>query len=361
MIQKIQVRTGGESYSVLVGEKFFRIPDLISEFGGQKVFLITDSHVYSLYGSKLSKLLKRKGWSVSEAILPPGEQVKSLPYLNRLYHSGAAAKLERNSLVIALGGGVISDLAGFFAATYLRGLPLVNLPTTLLAQVDAAIGGKNGINLREGKNLVGTFYQPKMVVCDPDFLKTLPVREYSCGLAEMVKCGIIKDRFLFNLMAEKPKDFIKRKDSVLKKAITAAIKVKVAVVTQDVWEKKGLRQILNFGHTVGHGLESAGTYHRLNHGEAVAIGMVAESEIAYRMNLLGEADFGRIKKTISALGLTTNVTGLKLSRVWSAISYDKKKRDGKLLFVLPVRIGKTILHSDVPEKIIFDVLTNYLV
>lgn len=316
------------------------------------VLLVSDRAVYPLYGEELAARLASEGFRVYPVIVPRGEKAKSFHHLRRISLEARAAGLERNSPVLALGGGVVTDLAGFFASTYLRGIPLYNLSTTLLGQVDAAVGGKNGINLAGVKNQVGTFYQPREVVCDPDTLSTLPAREYRSGLAEIVKCGVIADARLFDRLEKVVPRLVNRDREVLEEAITAAVTVKARIVEADVFERSGLREKLNFGHTIGHGLESAGGNRRLRHGEAVSVGMVCESAIAARTGLFPENDLLRLRELLAALGLPVSAPGIDYDEARQAIFFDKKKKDGRLAFALPAGIGKTETRRDIPETII---------
>jgi len=344
----------------VIGGRLDDLAGRLSIFGVGRLFLITDRRVHELYGAKLLRDLSGAGWRTAAAVLPPGERTKSLYRLERLYAAGVEAGLERLSLVLALGGGVVTDLAGFFAATFLRGLPLVNVPTTLLGQVDAAIGGKNGLNLPAGKNLAGTFYQPRLVYCDLDTLATLPFRDYRSGLAEIIKCGVIRDPDLFDLM-ERGIDGFKRRDPyLLRRAVTAAVRVKRALVEADPLERTGLRRELNFGHTVGHGLEKAGGYRRFRHGEAVALGMLAEAELARRRGLLASAAADRLGRLVAAYGFRTRAAGCPLEGVLSALLHDKKKQDGRVKFVLPAAIGRTVTCDDVAQAELAAVLKIFI-
>jgi len=267
--------------------------------------------------------------------------------------------------VVTVGGGVTGDLAAFAASTYMRGINLVHVPTTLMAQVDSSIGGKTGINLPKGKNLVGTFYQPRLVYIDIDVLKTKPPREMRGGFAEIIKYGVIKDRSLFRNLEENIeviKEIIERKNwrknqDFLLKVIARCCKIKSWVVERDERETKGLREILNYGHTVGHALEQAGNYKLLHHGEAVSIGMVAACRIALKMGVLKDGDYLRQENLLKAIGLPTRVgSRLNLDRVMKAAEVDKKTRAGELRFILPKRIGEVIVSSEVPFSLIKRVL-----
>jgi len=274
----------------------------------------------------------------------------------RAFLAALAAGIDRRSLVVALGGGVVGDMAGFAAATFLRGVPLVQVPTTLLAMVDSAVGGKTGVDLREGKNLAGAFYQPVMVLADTATLETLPPRQLRNGMAEVIKYGVIKDRRLFDSLqriGEKERmPSAKEFDEIIRRCC----RIKAGVVEIDEREEKGVREILNFGHTFGHAIETLTGYKTYNHGEAVAIGMVLAGRLAQRLGIFHEQE--RLENVIRAFGLPTEVKGfLPAQKIIAIMIKDKKVRNGKLRFVLPVSIGKIIVR-EVPPDAVRDILSK---
>ncbi len=319
-----------------------------------KVLIVTQRNIAKWHLQKVEVSLRKSGFDSTVYYLPEGETAKSSAELFKLYGFMLEKGFERRDAVLALGGGVTGDLSGFAAATYLRGVAFINAPTTLLAQVDSAIGGKTGINLNEGKNLIGAFYPPKVVISDVEPLKTLPVRELTAALAEVVKYGVISEPKLFTLL-EKSADKILSKDpDLLETIVEASSRIKAGVVSRDEFETSGERMILNFGHTFGHGFEKAFDYKKLLHGEAVSIGMVCAGRAAVEMGLFEKTDFVRLAALLKNLDLPVSVSGLsaKVSDVTSAMMHDKKKKAGKLRFVLPVKIGKVVVRDDVPARLI---------
>jgi len=353
----ITVRLDKRSYPVYIGGEIGNIGKIASDFNrGEKVLIISNGKVYGLYGEKVKNSLESSGFDVCLAKIPQGERYKSLSQALKLYNYCIQHNLDRYSIILALGGGVIGDLAGFVASTYLRGINFVSFPTTLLAQVDASIGGKTAVNLRQGKNLVGSFYQPMFVYMNQEVLKTLPSREVKGGLAEVVKYGLIEDKELF-LYLEKNLSSIKRLDEdCLQFIISRSAKIKARVVEKDEREEKGERQILNFGHTIGHAIEVVTEYKRYTHGEAVSVGMVAAGEIAVKMRIFPHNALFRLKKLLEDFGLPTEVKGLDKNRLWSALYRDKKRKGERIHFVLPKDIGEVFLTGDVPPHIVKSVL-----
>lgn len=340
-----------KSCRILIGAGLVdRIHELLPKLAAKKGAVVIDGHLRRAAG-KLIKDLAEAGLVAFPFVVPPGERSKSLGSLEKLLRGFARERLERTSPVFAFGGGMVGDLAGFAASTYLRGVPFFQVPTTLLAQVDAAIGGKNAVNLPEGKNLVGTFHAPSMVVIDPSLLLTLPEREYVGGLAEIVKYGMILDAELF-AMVEKNLDGIRRRNlDVLERVIAASATLKVSVVEKDEREG-GLRAILNYGHTVGHAIEAVGEFSRVHHGEAVAIGMEAAAFIAMRMGLASVETLAAQNRLLRACGLPTRMSGLPRRDVLRAMELDKKSRGGRPRFVLPEKIGKVRYGVEVADDVV---------
>ena len=326
---------------------------------GQRCAVITDGNVAPLYSKIICASLEKAGFSTSLIVVPAGEKSKAIRTVERCYHQLAEQRLERKSFVVALGGGVVGDLAGFVAATYLRGIPFVQVPTTLLAQVDSSVGGKVGVNLPAGKNLVGAFHQPRLVLCDLDSLASLPDREYRAGLAEVIKYGIIYDAPFFKQLERSIGALNSRDGRVLAKVIARCCEIKADVVSQDETES-GLRAILNFGHTIGHGLEAISKYGKYLHGEAISIGMVAAADLSRRSMSLGEQDRNRIERILAQAGLPTRVQlkATEESRLLRAMQLDKKVSEGVIRFVLARRIGSVECGCNVDLQSIPEVLKS---
>lgn len=363
---KIKIDLRENSYEVLIGcETLTELGKLVQDCKwGRDVFVITDPLVNDLFGDLL-----RRGFQTKPAIIevPRGERNKDMKNAEKIFDELVKLEVHRDSLIVALGGGVIGDLAGFVAATYMRGINYVQVPTTLLAQVDAAIGGKTGINHPKCKNLIGSFYQPKAVFIDVSTIATLPARELRTGLAEVVKYGVIKDADFFkfleanahhlNTKAFENEDTKRAALKLWLTIVTESAKIKAEVVEKDEKES-GLRMILNFGHTVGHAIESLTRYRAYNHGEAVAIGMVAAAMISSRMKLCDQELGKRLKDLLEKLGLPTEVDGLPIKKLISALGIDKKVSAGKVNFVLPEKMGKVVIRDDVPLSVLREVLSE---
>ncbi|MEH2409444.1 3-dehydroquinate synthase [Nostoc sp.] len=325
---------------------------------GKKVLLVSNQTILKHFGERAIASLTSAGFEVASCILPPGERYKTLNSIQKLYDIALENRLERSSTMVALGGGVIGDMTGFAAATWLRGINVVQVPTSLLAMVDSAIGGKTGVNHPHGKNLIGAFHQPRLVLIDPDVLKTLPMREFRAGMAEVIKYGVIWDAELFaQLEASKRLDQLRYvKPDLINYILTRSCQAKADVVGKD--EKEGgLRAILNYGHTIGHAVESLTGYRLVNHGEAVAIGMVAAGQIAVDLGLWQKEDTERQNALIQKTGLPTQLpTGVDIEAIIEALQLDKKVKAGKVRFVLPTEIGVVTITDEVPSNIIRQVL-----
>jgi 3-dehydroquinate synthase len=289
--------------------------------------------------------------------VPEGEQSKSLATASRLFTRLAQRGADRQSLICALGGGVIGDLSGFVAATYMRGIPFVQIPTTLLGMVDSSIGGKTGVNHRLGKNLIGAFYPPRAVFTDTTLLRSLPEREYLCGLSEVVKAGVIADAELFAFLEAQVEAIQQRQEQVMTAFIERAIAVKVHVVQQDPTER-GVRAILNFGHTIGHALEAVTAYERYSHGEAVAVGMALVAEVSERLGYCRAAVRQRLHALLRALRLPLTYTDIEPQRLLAAMTHDKKALNGVVRFVLLQDIGAVAFHQEVPLEVLQAVLPH---
>ncbi len=359
-MKKVNVELGDRSYEVRVGAGLLgRLGLWLREKGytGRAV-IITDTVVRNLYADTLISSLNQAGFEATLLEVPPGEEQKSLETAAGLYDKMTGAFAERTTPVLALGGGVIGDLAGFVAATYLRGLPLVQVPTTLLAQVDSSIGGKTAVDHGELKNIIGVFYQPVMVAADIDTLKTLPPNELANGLAEVIKAAAARNASLFRFLETNINKARELDPEVLENIIAEAVRTKTELVVKDEREKKGPRLILNFGHTVGHAIEAVSGF-GLKHGQAVAIGMMAAARISRRMGLLEKSEFERLEKLITAAGLPTQMPDIDKSRVMEAMRHDKKVRGDIIRFVLLKSIGNAFFSEEVDPALVKEVLVGW--
>jgi 3-dehydroquinate synthase len=355
----VQVPLGNRSYTIKVGG------GLLNRLGaecaalklGQRCAVITDSNVGRRFARPAMQALAASGFDPVLVTVKAGEKSKCLAMVEQCHDRLAAHRLERKSFIVALGGGVVGDLAGFVAASYLRGVPFVQVPTSLLAQVDSSVGGKTGVNLKAGKNLVGAFYQPRLVLCDLDTLKTLPEREYVSGLAEVIKYGIIYDSVLFLQLERNLNRLLQRDASMLASVVARCCEIKADVVGQDETES-GLRAILNFGHTIGHAVENSSGYGKFLHGEAISIGQVAAAKLSRAVLGLASHDVERIENLFSKAGLPVK---LKLNsatrkKLLTAMQLDKKVNGGEVKFVLADRIGRVKFGCRVAPKLIDQVL-----
>lgn len=344
-----RVSTPQRAYDAIVErESLARVAECIPQ-GAGTAFIVTTPDVWRLHGPVLERALSGRDHRV--LFFPGGEPNKRLSSVEALAEQMVEAGGDRTSVVIAFGGGIVGDVAGFLAAIFMRGIPVIQVPTTLLAQVDAAVGGKTGVNLVSGKNLIGSFHQPLAVLIDPDVLRTLPEREYRAGLYEVIKCGIIRDAALFDVLDRCAPAILSREPAVLERIIAAAVRIKAEVVSADERES-GLRRILNFGHTFGHALEAETRYERLLHGEAVAWGMHAATNLAERAGRLAADAAATIHRVIRAYGPIPSLEGIDAARLAARLRSDKKTVQGKVHFVLPVRIGEVTVVSDVDERLV---------
>lgn len=357
----VKVPLGGRSYPIYIGPGAInRLPsECVRQGLGRRGIIISDTQVGPLFGRNIQSLLKKAKFETALITVPSGEKSKDMKMVQFCYGELAAHRLERNSFVIALGGGVVGDLAGFVAATYLRGIPFVQIPTTLLAQVDSSVGGKVGVNLKAGKNLVGAFHQPRAVFCDLDTLAPLPEREFRAGLAEVIKYGIIYDAALFKRLERGLEKILAREPEILGPVIARCCQIKAEVVGQDETES-GLRAILNFGHTIGHALEAVSGYGQFLHGEAISIGQVAAAQISTALLRLPEEDANRITTLFHRAGLPTAIRlpASRRKKLLDAMRLDKKVIGGELRFVLAQRIGHVLWGRKVPEANILDALDS---
>ncbi|MFA5629637.1 MAG: 3-dehydroquinate synthase [Dehalococcoidales bacterium] len=347
-MKTVNVKPGNKSCDILIGSNLLnRTGELLSEtIDGKRYVIITNPTVSALYGNKLKDSLSQSGLSVNLLTVPDGEEYKTLETAGRLYEELTNCFAERNTVIIALGGGVIGDLAGFVAATYMRGVPLVQIPTTLLAQVDSSIGGKVAVDHGKLKNKIGTFYQPKLVITDTETLKTLPQKEFTGGMAEVIKSAVIRDNDFFGFLKENLNAITARDGKILEETIFRAASIKAAIVTQDETDM-GLRNILNYGHTVGHAIETVSDFN-ITHGQAVAIGMVIEAKIALKTGTFQSCELTELEKLITEFGLPTVVPEIDREKVLDAMKHDKKVTNGKIRFALPRGIGDAYLTDKVP-------------
>ena len=343
----IDVETASQTYRVHVGEGVVgRLGTLIRSAGGTgKKFIVSSPTVWKLHGDAVSATLG----GAETIIIPDGERSKTLQTAARLYEPLIRGGADRSTTIVAVGGGVIGDMVGFAAATFLRGVQLVHVPTTLLAQVDSSIGGKVGVNHSLGKNLIGAFHQPIVVVTDPRFLDTLPRREFRAGLYEVIKYGMIASRDLFERVGRDLTAIFAREPQALLPIIAESCRIKAAVVSKDERES-GIRRVLNFGHTVGHAIEAVTRYRRFRHGEAVAYGMLAVAQLAVHRDMLLAADRASLRSLIAQLGPLPSVSDLTTKPIIEAIRRDKKVRHGRLHVVLPTTVGTTRIVADVTQR-----------
>ncbi len=352
-MREVHVALGKESYDIRIGYDLSReLVNFVRASGfSRQAMLVTDSNVGPLYGEKIHELLEAGGLKITLATIPAGESSKSLKVAEQLYTKAIELGLDRKSPIFALGGGVVGDLAGFIAATYMRGVPFVQLPTSLLAQVDSSVGGKVAVNHVLGKNLIGAFYQPKGVFMDLDLMNSLPKREIYTGLGEIIKYGIIYDANFFKFLEDHVEDVLKLVREATVHMIARSCEIKAAVVSQDEKES-GLRRILNFGHTMAHAIEKETGYIRYNHGEAVAIGMVGAADISARLGMIEEKDVVRVTRLIEALHLPIRAEGCTVDNMYRDIFHDKKTINGRVNWVLMEGIGKVTCRNDVPEDVV---------
>jgi len=351
-MEKIRVKLGERSYDICIGSNILKDIGLrLKAFGiSRKIAIISNPTVYKLYGKKVLTAIKSAGFDVIPVIIPDGEKYKGISTVQKIYEELLKHRLDRKSALIALGGGVIGDITGFAASTYMRGIDYIQIPTTLLAQVDSSVGGKTGVNHKLGKNMIGTFYQPKLVWIDIDTLKTLPRRELLAGLAEVIKYGVIKDARFFAFLEDKRDKILGLDKKTAGHIVKRSCEIKAAVVAKDERES-GLRAILNYGHTIGHAIETVTKYKKYLHGEAVAIGMNLEAKLAEALKLLKERDALRIKSLIDSYGLPSEMPkGINMNSLMPSMQLDKKTVAGELKFILPERIGKVKIQKGIDFK-----------
>ena len=354
-MDQIIVRLGDRSYSILIEKNLKMLSRQLKSLNlGTDAILITNPKVNSLFGKSVKSAIDSSGLKVSQVLVPDSEKAKSVKEAVRLL--GAISRIDgkgKRICVAALGGGVVGDLAGFVASIYKRGIPYIQIPTTLLAQVDSSIGGKVAIDLAAGKNLTGSFYQPRLVYIDISFIKDLSRRDFISGMAEIIKYGTIKDKALFNYLRDNRSAILRRETKAIKEMIARCAKIKADTVSKDERELRSIRTILNFGHTVGHAIETAFGYSGLySHGEAIGLGMIAAARISNRMGYLPVTDLFKIEETIGSFGLPVRIKRVDTRKIMRSLAYDKKFIHGVTRFVLPVRIGRVIIKERIPEEMI---------
>ncbi len=355
-MRTVKVNLENRSYQVVVGAGILgQAGSWLKEVGAvDRLVIITNPVVQGLYGDGLRESLSADGFRVDVLTVADGEEQKSLDVAGRLYNELTAVYAERATPVLALGGGVIGDLAGFVAATYLRGVPLVQIPTTLLAQVDSSIGGKVAVNHGQLKNKIGAFYQPRLVLSDTAILRTLPVGEFANGMAEVIKSAVIRDGGFFAFIETNIDKIRELDDTTMEEVVFRSAEIKARVVEQDETDL-GLRNILNFGHTVGHAIETVSDF-GVEHGQAVAMGMVAAASIARRMDILEDGELARLRSVIEGAGLPVDMPRLDTGKVIQAMKHDKKIVGGKVRFVLPRAIGDVFVTDEVSLSLVEEVL-----
>lgn len=363
-MKKIRVKLGKRSYDIVVSNgRIDMLGRTLKELRlGKDTIVVTNQKIKRLLGDRVKKSLNLSGFAVRFEVVPDSEKAKSERYCLRLLNNISRFDNSRRRIVIiALGGGVIGDLAGFVASIYRRGVPYIQVPTTLLSQVDSAIGGKVAIDLKVGKNLAGSFYQPRLVFSDISILRTLPKRELISGLAEVVKYGIIKSPGLFEFLEENYSKILRHDRRALEYIVYTCSLIKARVVEKDEHDNKGIRVILNLGHTVGHAIEASGNYNKLyTHGHAVALGMLSAAMISKSLGLLDKRTFLRIKALIKKLGLPTTLKRMDIRKVFVAQEHDKKFIHGKNRFVLPLKIGKVTVREGIDRSIVKDSVYSIL-
>jgi len=359
-MEKIRVELGERSYDICMGSDILDgLGDNLKIFGlSPKICLVSNPTVFPLYGERVSDSVKKAGFDLLTVIIPDGEGYKDLLRVQHIYNELLKYKLDRSSALIALGGGVIGDITGFAASTYMRGISYIQVPTTMLAHVDSSVGGKTGVNHKLGKNMIGTFWQPRLVWIDIETLKTLPGKELLAGLAEVIKYGVIWDKELFDFLDDKRDKIFNLDRKAVMHIIKRSCEIKAEVVSKDEKEA-GLRSILNYGHTIGHAIETVTGYKKYLHGEAVAIGMFLEAMLAHKLNFINKDKALRIKRLIDSYGLPSEMPAdIDADSLLSSMQLDKKAVAGELKFIMPEKIGSVRIHKGITEKVIRDILKS---
>lgn len=347
-MEGIKVALGERSYDIIICHDCLKdIGNHLAEIGLKgKIGVVTNPIVKNFFGRKINASLKDAGFIPFIITIPDGERYKTLKTVSGIYDKLISLKFERSSALIALGGGVIGDITGFAAATYLRGIPYIQAPTTLLAHVDSSVGGKTGVDHKKGKNLIGAFYQPRLVLIDIDTLHTLPGREFIAGMAEVVKYGVIADEGFLRYLEENLNDILSQKPDNLSYIVKRSCEIKAGIVEEDEREVSGRRALLNYGHTFGHAIETITGYKKFKHGEAVAIGMALAAKLAVQLNMCHYDVYKRINDLLNRIGLSTEMPGLRIKEAIKIMQHDKKVSGGKIRLILPERIGKMSVCAD---------------
>jgi 3-dehydroquinate synthase len=359
--QNITVGLNDRSYEIIIAPGVLNTNQSFFEpfVQDKKCFIISDSNVFPLYGEQvIAKLKQSKGIISPQFIFPAGESAKTLSTVEQIYHVALKCGLDRSSVIIALGGGVVGDIAGFVAATYMRGIDFIQIPTSLLAMVDSSVGGKTGVDMPEGKNLVGAFWQPKLVLIDPQTLYTLPKRETKGGLAEVIKYGMILDSPFFDELNSEISKINSIDLELYSKIIAKCCILKADIVKQDEKET-GLRGILNYGHTFGHAIETVSGYEKYIHGEAVGIGMLMAGELACLVNKMERTELDKLTSLYKRLNLCVSASGIDADAIFQAMAKDKKAKDGNICFVLPVHIGKVSFIYNTDKNLVINAIKKY--
>ena len=359
-VDEVRVDLRERSYPIFIGEGLF------AQTGGRlrdcgisgRISLVSTPPVFELYGRAVKDSLVGAGYDVVVESIPDGEEAKSLATAERLYDRALASGLDRTSTYVALGGGVVGDLTGFVAATYMRGLPFIQMPTTLLSQVDSSVGGKVAVNHPRGKNMIGAFHQPRAVIIDVGCLATLSRRDYLAGIAEIIRYGAACDADFFTFLEKNMGRLLDKESVVLREAIRTSCAIKAGIVSADEHETSGLRSVLNFGHTFAHALEAVTEYGLYRHGEAVAIGMVCAARTAVRMGICAAEEADRQEALIRAAGLPTTMGGADPAKIMAAMALDKKAEGGKVRFVLTEKIGRANIYMDISHDILEEVVSR---
>jgi 3-dehydroquinate synthase len=357
-MKTIKIDLGSRSYPIFIGQKLFKEYNLIAEYiKNKRVAIVTNTTIEALYLDEIKKLVKHQ--EILSIVLPDGEQYKNQESLTYIYDQLLSNKYGRDSLLIALGGGVIGDITGYAAATYMRGIDFIQVPTTLLSQVDSSVGGKTGINHSLGKNMIGAFYQPKCVLINIDVLKTLPDRELRAGLAEVIKYGLIRDKSFFEWLEKEMHALLEKNPESLMHAISVSCENKAQVVSEDEFEsQKGIRATLNFGHTFGHAIENVMGYGSWLHGEAVACGMVMAAYMSMELGLLTPVDFDRIKSLIGSAELPSNPPDIKPTQFLDLMQSDKKTLNGQINLILLKGIGHAFITNEYSQSVLLKTISQ---
>ena len=359
--QNIPVDLNGLSYDIIIAPSGLKSSQTyLNPFvQNKKCFIICDSNVFPLYGEQvITELKQSKGIISGHFVFSAGESSKSLSTVEQIYHAALKCGLDRSSVIIALGGGVVGDIAGFVAATYMRGIDFIQVPTSLLAMIDSSVGGKTGVDMPEGKNLIGAFWQPKLVLIDPEMLNTLPEREIKGGLAEVIKYGMILDSSFFCKLADETQKINNIDSKFYSEIIAECCVLKAEVVKQDEKET-GLRGILNYGHTFAHAIETVSGYEKYTHGESVGIGMLMAGELACLMNKMKRDDLNKMISLYRKLNLFISADGIDANKIFEAMGKDKKVKNGNICFVLPEQIGKASFNYNVDKNLVVDAIKKF--